>query len=404
MYQGRTINQLATTLQDIKENSLDFTVPVNHLGKLTAELLTTAESQRGISAEDVLRATEDAIASGDAGSTDDDLMISSWVKDQKHSWSPTAWAHQQIGEYAEIPREYYNRLKGENKILLRDCINHGFVMAAAQAAARRGMTGRMVRTYKGQMRALLSSRYRRLDNFDLFSAVAPSLMDLGFNVESCEITDRRMYIKVVSEKVQGEVSVGDVVCYGLVISGSDVGCGSVKVEPMLYRLVCKNGAICSAAIRQAHIGRNVAGDDIEAFLETDTKQVSDAAFWMQIRDVVANYAKKDFFEQEIQKLREAEGQPIKLFDLPILVERTAKAVGVTLNERLKDVVVANLASGAHGAGMNKWGLSNAFTFGAQDKTLDYDGATDLERAGGKIINLPGTVWTSINSSKKRTDE
>jgi hypothetical protein len=316
----------------------------------------------------------------------------------RHSFVPTAWAHSQIATYAEIPREYYNRLLDENEPLLRDNVNHGFTKAMERSSLKRGNTGRLLRTYKGKARALLSSRYRRLDNFDLFEAIAPSLMELDFSPVSCEITDKRLYIKVLSEKIKGEIKVGDPVQYGLVVSGSDVGCGSVKVEVMIYRLVCRNGMICEAGIDQRHIGRNQAGTNIEELLSDTTKEISDIAFWNEVRDVVRGMARHEVFEGELNKIRAAEGMPITLFNLPILVSRAAKAIGgINLSEGVKTSILDNLANGAHGAGLNKWGLANAYTFGAQHESLDYDDATELERAGSKILSLSDKAWAMINA-------
>lgn len=45
----------------------------------------------------------------------------------------------------------------------------------------------------------------------------------GARVESCEVTDSRMYLKVVTSRVQFELAPGDVVHAGVVISNSETG-------------------------------------------------------------------------------------------------------------------------------------------------------------------------------------
>jgi hypothetical protein len=276
-------------------------------------------------------------------------------------------------------------------------INHGFARAATMAMAARGSTGRMLRTHKGTLRALVSSRFRRLDNFDLFEAIAPALIDLGFMPESTELTDRRLYLKCVTPKIEAEVKPGDVVQYGLVVSNSDVGAGSVRVEPMIMRLVCSNGLITNAAMRRAHMGKNLMLEEVEELLTDETKALTDRAFWNQVRDVVRSFAKPEFFEAEVNKLREADKQPIKLFDLPEIVERTTKAIGISASEATKKSIIDNLASGAHGAGLTKWGLANAYTWAAQDAGLDYEQATELERAGAQVIEMAPRQWEALNA-------
>ncbi len=105
---------------------------------------------------------------------------------------------------------------------------------------------RMVRTLDGKVRAVLSERYRRLDNYDLAENVLPILQQLdGARFESVELTETKMYLKVVTPRVTFEVAPGDVVQAGIVISNSEVGLGTLSVQPLVYRLVCRNGLIAA---------------------------------------------------------------------------------------------------------------------------------------------------------------
>jgi hypothetical protein len=90
------------------------------------------------------------------------------------------------------------------------------------------------------VRAVLSDRYRRLDNFDLAENVLPILQRLeGASFESVELTETKMYLKVVTPRVAFEIAPGDVVQAGIVITNSEVGCGTLSVQPLIYRLVCQ---------------------------------------------------------------------------------------------------------------------------------------------------------------------
>ena len=56
--------------------------------------------------------------------------------------------------------------------------------------------------------------------------------------------------------MQAEVSPGDIVQAGVIISNSEVGLGSVSIQPLIYRLVCSNGMVVNeAAARRNHVGR-----------------------------------------------------------------------------------------------------------------------------------------------------
>ena len=72
-------------------------------------------------------------------------------------------------------------------------------------------------------RAFLSDRYRRIDNYEIAEAVLPIIADIkDARIESCEVTDERMYIKVVNPRLETEVVPGDVVQSGIIITNMTI--------------------------------------------------------------------------------------------------------------------------------------------------------------------------------------
>jgi len=137
-------------------------------------------------------------------------------------------AHNQIAARLQIPQRYYSKMREEYPSLLDDNINSWF-----------GKNGerRMLRVLDGNIRAFLSDRYRRLDNLELADAVLPIIKEMkGAEIVSSQVTDTHMFIKVINKRLKAEVTAGDVVQAGIVISNSEVGLGSLKVEPLIYRL------------------------------------------------------------------------------------------------------------------------------------------------------------------------
>ena len=161
-------------------------------------------------------------------------------------------AHQQLATRLGIPFRYYLKLQKEYPELLDENVN-GWLHKEPER--------RMIRTLDGRMRAFLSARYRRLDNLELCAAVLPIINEMkGADIESCEVTESHMYIKVVNKKLKAEVAVGDVVQAGFVVSNSEVGLGSLKVEPLIFRLICKNGLICKDySQKKYHVGKGRYG-------------------------------------------------------------------------------------------------------------------------------------------------
>ncbi|WP_432718904.1 DUF932 domain-containing protein [Pectinatus frisingensis] len=181
-------------------------------------------------------------------------------------------AHSQIASRLQIPFKYYNRMRKENPTLLDININNWFKKAPEK---------RMIRTLDNRVRAFLSDRYRRLDNLELATTVLPIIQQMkGAQIISCEVTDTNMYLKVINKRLKAEVAVNDVVQAGFCISNSEVGLGSLKVEPLIYRLVCKNGLIVKDYTQKKyHVGRQIETDDPAYEIYSDeTLQADDRAF------------------------------------------------------------------------------------------------------------------------------
>jgi hypothetical protein len=297
-------------------------------------------------------------------------------------------AHEQVADRLEIPRRYYNRMLDAAPALLAENVNHWF---------RRGKDTRLVRTLDGRCRAFLSDRYRPMDNADLAEAVLPSLLGReGLRVESCEITDRRLYLQVVNERVQAEVKKGDVVQAGVLLSNSEVGCGCLAISPLVFRLVCLNGAVMSdGALRKYHAGKQMGGGD-EMLpwerLTDETRQATDKAMWLQGRDLCAAALDEAVFAQAVSKMRDATLQKLEAGPTEV-VEVVDRRYG--LREGEKTGVLQALIEGAD---LSRWGLANAVTRASHD-VKDYDRAIDLERLGGQIIELPPASWAALSAAK-----
>lgn len=205
-------------------------------------------------------------------------------------------AHRQLGLQLKIPAPYYERMRAENPGLLMANVNGWFQQSPD--------TRRMVRTLDGTARAILSDRYRRIDNYEVAQTVLPIISEMqGARIESCELTDTRMYIKVVNERIQTEVVPGDIVQAGILISNSEVGMGSVSVKPLIYRLVCTNGMVADVGVGKRHVGRiNESVDGDFGIFRDETIEADDRAYAAFAKCRFPNQIIVDWCE-EIKKLQ-----------------------------------------------------------------------------------------------------
>ncbi len=284
-------------------------------------------------------------------------------------------AHQQIASRLQIPLKYYQKMRLEYPSLLDENINSWF---------NKNGERRMLRTLDTNIRAFLSDRYRRLDNLELAEAVLPIIKEMkGAEIVSADITDTHMYIKVINKKLKAEVAVNDVVQAGIVISNSEVGLGSLKVEPLIYRLVCKNGLIVKDyAQKRYHVGKQVESEESAYEIYRDeTLEADDKAFFMKVQDTVRCAVDEAKFMLSVDKLRQTKQESTG--DDPIkTVEILADKYVLNQNER-GSILRHFIMTGDN----SRFGLINAITRSSQD-IEDYNRATELERLGGELLALP----------------
>ncbi len=242
------------------------------------------------------------------------------------------------------------------------------------------------------MRAFLSNRYRILDNHEILEMVIPELKEMGdgIRIASCNVTDEKMYLKVVNTNIEAAISVGDPVQAGFVLSNGELGNGSISVEPFIYRLICTNGlTLKDKKIRKNHAGR--AHEDMALF-SNDTIQAMDDAFKLKIRDLVRNAISITTFDEAVADLQASKNDLITGHSAKA-VELTAKAIGLNSDES-SSVLDHLIRSGD----LSRFGMLNAVTRSAED-IPSYDRATEVERLGSSVLYLPQSTWREVATAR-----
>lgn len=356
MKTGITLTALATEIERRRNAKSDFIAPASHL--------TVAVDQVGTP----------TLKLGNTGNFDINSI-----------------AHEQLADYAGIPMPYYRRMLADDPQLLADNINR-WLRDKAESKDRR-----MIRTLDNSVRAVLSDKYRTLENEDMAEAVLPVLQERDLLIMSCDITDSRLYIKAVDRSIEQHVPTGkkmgdgshtifDVICPAITISNSEVGRGSLMIESGVFTKACTNLATFGASMRKYHTGaRAEISDDVFALLSDKTRRLTDAALWAQARDLVAAAFDKAKFEATAARLAEATEDKIKA-DVVEVIERLGRKTGLADGERKG--VLHHLIEGGD---LTRYGLHSAVTRFSQD-VENYDRATELERIGARVIELGKHDW------------
>ena len=336
--------------------------------KSIQELYQHLEEQRE-NRKDIIADTRSLVANSADGIT----TLSVSTGDDILSYTVSDISHRQIAERLSIPFKYYERMRAELPTLLDQNINSWL---------QQNPEKRMLRTLDGKLRAFLSDRYRRLDNLELVDHVLPVIAQMkGCSIESCDITETHLYMKIINKTLKAEIVPGDVVQAGFVISNSEIGLGALKVEPLVYRLVCKNGLICKElAHKKYHAGRQVEDTDNAYELYSDeTLAADDKAYFLKVQDIVSAAVNEAKFNLAVDKMRSALNVPTG--EDPV---KTVEVLGdrYVLNKTERATILRHFIMGND---FSAFGLVNAVTRSSQDVT-DYNRATELERLGGTLLD------------------
>jgi hypothetical protein len=180
----------------------------------------------------------------------------------------------------EIPVKYYPRLPDEMKATVA---NFDIGRLNGHSYLLRG---------KGDwLRAFLSAEYVAYNNAEIAQTAESLLRNGAFDVKSFLLEETHMFLKIISEDI---VDRGAGLKAGIMIGNSEVGMGSVSVEPFVFRKPCTNDLIVSQekSFRHAHIhltehestrrmaeavseGFRVASSVLDAFLKTREEPIPD---------------------------------------------------------------------------------------------------------------------------------
>jgi hypothetical protein len=357
-------------------------------GKSLIELATEIE-RRANSKRDLVAGTQNILMC--VGAERDSHPLSLAIGDD-HQFNVNDIAHAQIADHTGIPKAYYDKMRADMPTLIPTNVNRWFEKYPAP---------RMVRTIDGTARAFLSDKFRTdMENEDLANALLPVIGELGLQVMSAEITDRRMYIKAVDPKVCRELAkhgarFGDgghtivrVASPAITISNSEVGHGAWGVRGGYYDSFCSNLAFFGErSMKQAHVGgkHTIAEGELYALLSDRSKRLDSAALYSKLVDVVRGVFDQVKFEKLIDKVEGAQADKIT-GDVVKVVDVTSKRLG--LNETENKSVLRHLIEGGD---LSRFGMMNAITRMSAD-IESYDRASDLEVAGAQIIELPKDDW------------
>jgi len=358
--------------------------PIKLSGKLQ-EVMQELERQKD-NRYDVVVPTQQLIAIYDAGTKTIKLDVPLPDKSNRaHGINPHA--HRQIATKCGIPWQYYDKMMNESRPELL-CKNINSWMPDKEQ--------RMVRVLDGNVRALLSDKYRVIDNYDIvinalqqFERIKKQ-RSMDINVIRADLTEEHLYLKVTSPQLTDEIlgdkvraqanrnvhtAVNEPVEGGIIIRNSEVGSGAFSVQPFINVLVCQNGLIRTTSLRRVHIGRKLDAGFVD--WSKETRSLEDKTLWSKINDMIHQTFDPEIFHRWVDEINEVAS--VEVPKPTIAVENIVRHFNLPKNK------IDDLINQFSNESKTQWGLSMAVTRLAQDES-NYETQIEMEKIGAQILD------------------
>jgi hypothetical protein len=256
----------------------------------------------------------------------------------------------------------------------------------------------LLRILDGRVRAVMSSSYLRLDNYDLFYQAVPAIRAANATLLKADLTDEHMYIRAIApdfrERIHrqldgAELGSGhvirhregepdaDEVCPLLTIRNSEVGRGGLSVKAGFFRFSCSNGLHVETELFRVHLGdRQSEG----AYVSSETRVLKDQAFWSEVSDAIKAVFSPAKFAEMVAMANQAAST--ELADPQDAVAQIVTNYGMSDDDRQS--ILNSLISGGD---TTVWGLLNAVTYQghAAEAEGNVEASMAYQRIGGELL-------------------
>ena len=311
---------------------------------------------------------------------------------------PVAAFDGQMADILGINRKYYNRMRAEYPELLDVNVN-GWLRREPNTSQW------LLRAYVSDddswnvVRAILSDRYKAIDNFDILLATTAAIQETGKNVvvESCDLTEGRMQVRFYCPSAMADASAllrnyrppegtsrhtilapgaDDGIIGGFVISNSETGQGAFSLQPRLLQPRCMNGLIITKdRVRKLHLGGVLQTGEVN--WSEATVQKSLELVMSQVKDAVAQFLTTDYVTGVLADLMQYSRIPLSH---PVeAVTNTCSHLG--MSEEQADAVLAAFIQAGQ---TSVYGITNAITWYAHEQE-DPNLQTQLEQDAVAVL-------------------
>ena len=252
----------------------------------------------------------------------------------------------------------------------------------------------------GVARALLSDKYKTIDNYDVLMATLDGVKEAGveINIDGVDLSDKRMSLRLTCPTVaeyapdvlqryrdprSGNSGKDNPIIHaGLVIKNSETGNGAFNIVPRLVVQVCSNGLqMTQDAMRAVHLGGKL--DEGVVRWSDDTQRRELELITSKTKDAVSSFLDVNYMKLKLTELR-----ALADIDVPNpvrVIDRVAKKVH--WSEKEKENILSHFIKGADQSAL---GVAQAVTSVAQS-VKNVDRQDELETSALTAASFVATV-------------
>lgn len=309
-----TLADLATELQEQQDRKVDLVVPAAKLWSHNGNVLVAGHGEPVVS---------------DTGVTSTNLELSpSNVFD-------TGMVAKLSETGRPVGRAFIRGLRDTGRVDLVDSIYNGLLHGNRGLGVPGDTRSFFLRSFSGSggtlgyARAVLSDKYRPIDNLEVLLTVIKGLKEAGFDghvVRQADLTDDKMYIRVSVPEITalapgllhgytspyGGARGADnpVVEAGIVITNSETGGAAFTITPELVVQICSNGmTIKKDMIRKTHLGSKM--DEGLVQVSDRTRQLNLELVASQTRDAIRTFLDADYMNRVLRQIEAGSDEPVE---------------------------------------------------------------------------------------------
>lgn len=318
---------------------------------------------------------------------------------------PTVVFDEGLSAKLGIPLPYVRKMRAERPDLY-DANANGWLHGLLRDGVPGDPRSFMLRLFKGEdggygvARAMLSDRFKVVDNLDVLMAMLDGVRRRGLHVEieGADLSERRMSIRLVAPEITAMAptlleryrspftgqSGRDlpVIEAGLVASNSETGGGAFSIVPRFRVRVCNNGmTVTKDAIRNVHLGGRLDEGVVRWTDETQKRNLDLIA--SKTADAVETFLDVEYMTRVIRGLEAQAGIPVT--NAVETVKTVSKKLAFT-----EEQSAGILDHFIKGADATAGGVMQAVTSFAQT-VQDPDVAMAMEEQGIRAMELAASL-------------